>query len=94
MKIILSPRLGSGWYSLNKNYPDCLTNPELIDMIERGVDPKLIEQKAILFYPKGSWFAENLIVEDIDTGCCFRIVEFDGAESIDYSKYNDWIVAI
>lgn len=35
VKILYSPGYGSGWYSTNQDYPDCLKDQEIIALVEK-----------------------------------------------------------
>jgi hypothetical protein len=93
MKILISGNYGAGWYSWNTDYPDCLTNEELIEMVEAEASESSIREKAKELYPEGYWGgASGLQVVEIESGTKFVIHEYDGAESIMTENDFNWIV--
>lgn len=90
-KILYSPYFGAGWYTWNTDYPDCITNPEIIDMVEGGVSSKLIKYRAKELWPNGYWDgARNLEIREIEEGIPFRIEEYDGSESVKLQSEYKW----
>jgi hypothetical protein len=80
--ILYSPGFGAGWYTWNREYPECLYDPDIVAAIESNDRNKaaiLAEAKWENFYTGG---AEDLEVEWLPEGTSFSVDEYDGSESI------------
>jgi hypothetical protein len=91
-KIIVSPDYGAGWYSWNSEYPECLTDYEIIEMIESNAPAADIKSKATEKWEHGYWSAVGLEVASIEEGVPFHIHEYDGSESIMLQSDYNWII--
>lgn len=89
--VIISPGFGAGWYSWNKDFPDCLFDPDIVQMILDGDDKYKIQQSAEEKWPDGYWSADKLKVRWIKPGKSVRISEYDGSESIEVADEVEWI---
>ena len=101
--VLYSPGYGAGWFSWNTWCKECLFSPEIVAMVEAGInwekDWKKVEKKAKeLFNKDGKEFevydnaVRDLKIAWIDEGAVFQIHENEGYERIKIS-YDDWIVA-
>jgi hypothetical protein len=72
VKILISGDYGSGWYSTNRQYPECLTDIEIIDLVEKRNQIK----------PKTLYKENNYPVENPE-----RIKITEEIEAIAYKKY-------
>jgi len=95
--VIYSPRYGAGWYTWNMHHANCehlIFDPHLIDLVEQGAAPDLIEARAKALVPQGCFLAVNdLTVEWFPQGTKFIIREYDGAESIQLMEETPWLQA-
>jgi len=105
--ILYSPKYGSGWSSWNTQYPELLFDPDIVqfvldhpDMNKKNQDFSFMknddEFTSLLQsrYPDayfGGW--RNLNIEWMSPGTQFRIIEYDGYESIEYNDGVIWEIA-
>ena len=91
--VLYSPDYGSGWYTWNRNQPELLFDPAIVQLVE---DQKFDELKTYVtlkypnIYEGGMW---ELKVAWIPEGAMFRINEYDGDESIELKDDMDWFTA-
>lgn len=91
--VLYSPDFGAGWYSWNQDYPEILFDPAMVKLVEKKQYDELatyVELKYPGIYTGG---LNQLQVEWIEEGKKFRVVEYDGDESIQVEDDIDWIVA-
>lgn len=91
--VLYSPTFGAGWYTWNGDTPEIIFDPAIAKLV---IEEKFDELETFLElkYPniyKGGMM--DLEVQWIPEGTLFKIVEYDGAESIEYKEDDDWIVA-
>lgn len=93
MKVLISPGYGAGWSTWN--YVDLAFDPDIINAFELGLDEdSMCTFIRTLGYDKpcmGGYYQCKII--DIPKGTKFRIVEYDGYESIEYYNDEEWLVA-
>ena len=85
--VLVSPGFGAGWYTWNVHTPECLFDPEVVQMVLDGKDhhdieafaEKKYETDTYEFYGGG---ATTLTVEWIPQGKKFYVMEYDGSESV------------
>jgi len=91
--VLISPGYGAGWYSWNMSYPEILFDPAMVKLVQENKFDEL-ETYVILKYPEISKFGlHDLEVNWIPEGKQFRVVEYDGNESIEYNEDVEWITA-
>lgn len=105
--VLYSPGFGAGWSTWNYNFPQCMYDPDIVELIESYTidEPYDIEsQKAMVekiiaiavtkygenFYEGG---AEDLCIEWLKEGTSFRVIEYDGSESIETPNSIFWQTA-
>lgn len=91
--VLYSPGFGAGWFTWNGDYPEILFDPAIAQLV---LDDKFdeLETFMVLKYPKiYQGGLEQLQVKWIPQGTLFKVVEYDGAESIELKENNDWIIA-
>ena len=91
--VLYSPGFGAGWYTWNYEYPEILFDPAIVEFVEKEKWAEL-ETYVILKYPeiyKGGM--TDLEVEWMPVGTEFKIIEYDGAESIEYKENDHWMIA-
>ena len=92
--ILVSRGFGAGWSTWNGSHPECLTNPEIVAMVEAEALPEEIAAKADELWPDGYWGgADGLRIEWVAEGAQYRIEEYDGSESIDFNDASYWSIA-
>ena len=93
--ILISHGFGAGWYTWNTEFPDCLTNPRLVDLVakleiarsaKQGV-PQIeqeIETLAKELYGEGFYTGgvDDLTIHWVPEGTAFEVTEYDGAEGL------------
>jgi hypothetical protein len=91
--VLYSPGYGAGWFTWNKNNPECLYSPEIVDLLESNapitdeVCEKLFGED---FYNGG---ASKLVIKWLPINTMFEIKEYDGHESIELRDSTDWHTA-
>ena len=93
--VLYSPGFGAGWSSWNSTFPECVFDPEIVQMLEKETDAYEIAQFAESkygdeFYPGG---AEDLRIMWLPEGTEFIINEYDGSESMQLKNEMNWNVA-
>lgn len=105
--VLYSPGFGAGWFTWNSEFPDCMFHPDIVELviqkeeldeqndaqkfqeIVQKIDDKAQELFGNGFYTGGS---AALCVEWMHPNQTFRMREYDGSESIEYSD-GEWLVA-
>lgn len=82
--VLVSPGFGAGWYSWNKDFPQILFHPKLVEIVENGkmdeIDNDWVQENiGIDIYCGG---AEDLSIHWLPVGTRFIIEEYDGSESL------------
>jgi hypothetical protein len=86
-KILISRGVGAGWSTWNPEYPESLTSPEIIALVEADADPDVIFQKAKEMWKNGTWYAaDDLVVSYVYDNDPFIIFDIQGAEYIRYKS--------
>lgn len=92
--VLVSPGFGAGWYTWNKEMPEVLFDPTLVDLLLSGADTADIQAYADLKYPDAyTGGLEDLIVMWVPEGAKFRIDEYDGSESLILESQEVWMTA-
>lgn len=82
-KILISPQYGCGYFTQNQmRYPECLTDAEIINLVEQNTDWATIENILSNKYPLGSWYCDYLEVVEVPDNCKFTIKVNDGFEHL------------
>jgi hypothetical protein len=92
--VIYSPDYGAGWFSWNKESPEIMFDPNLINFLENDEEDKLRAYME-LKYPDVfvSEYGLDLVVEWLPVGTEFKIEEYDGAESLILKEKEVWLIA-
>jgi hypothetical protein len=99
--VLISPGFGAGWFSWNREYPECLFDPDIVKLVEErnSIDERLaanitkdIQELAEKKWPDGYWSAHKLQIEWVPEGTQFEIREYDGAESLIFAERQTWII--
>ena len=92
--VLVSPGFGAGWYTWNKEMPELLFDPTLVDLVLSGAESEELVAYADLKYPEGyTGGAGDLIVKWVPEGTKFRIDEYDGSESLVLESQEVWMTA-
>lgn len=91
--VLYSPGFGAGWYTWNRECPELMFDPGIVDLLERGEQEKL-EAYVTLKYPDiYTGGMDSLKIVWLQEGTAFKIEEYDGSESITIKEEVDWIIA-
>jgi len=91
--VLHSPDFGAGWYSWNEDYPEILFDPAMVKLVEKKQYDELATYVELKYPGIFTGGLNQLQVEWIEEGKKFRVVEYDGDESIQVEDDIDWIVA-
>lgn len=93
-KILISPEGGAGWYTWNRDTPECLSHPDIIKLVETKASTYDIVNKADELWPYGYWDAgHHLKIQLLEEGTLFRITEDYGYETLKTPTDYDWLTA-
>ena len=81
--VLYSPGYGAGWYTWNSDFPQCVFQPEIVELILQGKREEA-EKMAEELYGSGFYTggASDLEVKWVEEGTQFEISEYDGNESV------------
>jgi hypothetical protein len=97
--VLFSPDYGAGWSTWNTDYgEDILFDPWIVDVLLSDADK---EEKAEKIRAYCALRYSNLFLGGLDRlaiawvpqGSMFKVVEYDGKESIEYRDSEEWIQA-
>ena len=93
--VLYSPGFGAGWYTWNYDNPQCLFDPEIVEMLENNASPNDIESFAEKKYGEDFYAggADDLRIVWLNEGTKFIVHEYDGSESIQVKEEMGWIQA-
>jgi len=93
--VLYSPGFGSGWFTWNREHPQCLYDPDVVNWIENSRrEEELPDLKAKYgddFFVGSAW--KDLTIAWLPVGTQFRINEYDGHESIVLASEEQWLFA-
>lgn len=91
--VLYSPGYGAGWYSWNREHPEILFDPDIVNFVEAKKWEEL-QVYVTLKYPEiYTGGLDDLQIAWIPKGTGFRIDEYDGNESIELQDQVEWIIA-
>ena len=91
--VLYSPEFGGGWYTWNGDQPQLMFDPAIVKYVEDENWGDL-EVYMELKYPRAYLGGMlDLKVQWITEGTEFKIVEYDGFESIEFKHSDQWIIA-
>jgi hypothetical protein len=95
--VLYSPGHGAGWSTWNpEHFEAMLFDPQITDIVdhaEEGWIDKVVAV-AMMKYPDAYLGgAKNLQVRWLPVGTQFRVVEYDGSESVEVNGEIEWITA-
>lgn len=92
--VLVSPGFGAGWFTWNRQCPECLFDPDMVAWVEGGKEGPMPDLEAKYgweyFYDGG---ADDLVVRWVSEGTQFRIDEYDGSESLIVASEEIWQTA-
>lgn len=92
--VLISPGYGAGWSTWMYEYPDCLFDGVLAQMLLDHVDHQEVVEYCEKKYPDSYLGGlDDLEVYWLPVGTHFRVNEYDGAESVEVLGEVDWNVA-
>jgi hypothetical protein len=93
--VLYSPGFGAGWYTWNYTFPQCVFDPEIVEMVEKEMNPEDIESFAEKKYGEDFYAggADDLRIMWLPEGTQFIIHEYDGSESVRVKEEMDWMTA-
>lgn len=93
MKVLISPGYGAGWSTWN--YIDLAFDPDIIKMFETGANEGTMRKYIISLGYKQPYMGgyRNCKIIEVPKGTKFRIIEYDGAERIEYYDDTKWLIA-
>ncbi len=100
--VLVSGGFGAGWYSWNSSYPQLLFDPTIVGLVEKHekeiIDKdtyyRLVEEHFKKEYSdEYMGGVDGLYIEWIPVGTKFRVIVYDGAESLEVEREDYWIVA-
>jgi hypothetical protein len=96
--VIISPGYGAGWSTWNDDeYHNFFLygTKEFINMIETGSSKEDLTTYVNSHLPTTPYFGgiNTLTIEWVPIGTNFRIVEYDGSESVELVDYTKWETA-
>jgi len=93
--VVYSPGFGAGWYTWNKEHPELVFDPTIVEYVEKQEKDKLLAYMGIKFPDLyvGISTIQDLEIAWVEEGVQFRIDEYDGNESIVTKDRDDWLVA-
>ena len=90
--VLVSRGFGAGWSTWMSDYPECVFDPVLAQMLIDGADEMEIASVAQKRYPDGYIGGiDGLTVQWLPVGTKFRIDEYDGRETIVEPNHLEWI---
>ena len=94
--VIVHPSFGGGWYSWNREHPQCLFSPEVaLWILDESKEKEVLDLQKLF----GDNFKEHsekiwhLEVVWVDKGEDFVIHEYDGSEYVSMKRSTMWITA-
>lgn len=93
--VLVSGGYGAGWSTWNYEFPECLFDPEIVELIEQEKSPQEIADFALQKYGENFYTggADGLYVYWVPQGSEFLIDEYDGSESLQLKEEMSWTVA-
>lgn len=91
--VLYSPGYGAGWFTWNRNYPECIYSPEIVKWVIHGrigPAPDCQELFGKDFYEGG---LDQLVFRWLTPGTAFQVSEYDGSESLRVRDREDWHIA-
>ena len=92
--VLVSPGYGAGWYTWNRESPELLFDPTLVDLVLSGHESDELVAYTHLKYPDAyTGGVGDLTVKWVPEGARFRIDEYDGSETLRLESDEEWMTA-
>lgn len=105
--VLYSPGFGAGWSTWNYQFPECLYDPEIVEVIESYAidepydkESEMVRMQKIVSIAEAKYGedfyaggADDLCIVWLKEGTLFRINEYDGSESLETSETVNWNIA-
>jgi len=91
--VLYSPEFGAGWYTWNQDYPEILFDPAMVKLVEKGQYDELATYVELKYPGIFTGGLHDLQVVWLYEGQKFRVIEYDGSESIEVEDDIDWMIA-
>lgn len=93
--VLISRGYGAGWYSWNKELPELLFDPYIVNqLLQDSVDKDKIESYMALKYPDAyTGGMQGLTVVWVPKGARFKVGEYDGEETLVLESDEQWFTA-
>jgi len=91
--VLYSPGFGAGWSTWNQGVPDLVFEPAVVEFVEKEQWAELTTYVTLKYPGLYTGGMDSLAVAWLPVGTNFRIIEYDGSESIEIKENIDWITA-
>jgi hypothetical protein len=91
--VLYSPGFGAGWSTWNREVPDLVFDPAIVEFVENEKWAELNTYVTLKYPGIYTGGMKDLAVAWLPVGTEFRIGEYDGAENIEVKEETDWIKA-
>ncbi len=91
--VLYSPGFGAGWSTWNKGVPEIVFDPAVVEFVEKEQWAELTTYVTLKYPGLYTGGMDSLAVAWLPVGTNFRIIEYDGSESIEIKENIDWITA-
>lgn len=91
--VLYSPGFGAGWSTWNQGVPDLMFEPAVVEFVEKEQWAELTTYVTLKYPGLYTGGMDSLAVAWLPVGTNFRIIEYDGSESIEIKENIDWITA-
>lgn len=93
--VLISPGFGAGWFTWNTDHQEILFHPKIVKMVESGRRKEITEDWVkkhlkIEIYAGG---AIDLKIRWLKEGTQFKVLEYDGSESLETFEELNLITA-
>jgi hypothetical protein len=91
--ILYSPGFGAGWYTWNKEHPELMFDPGVVDLVENNKKDELHAYVNLKWPNAYLGGMDRLRITWVPVGTQFRITEYDGSESVETKDDPIWVTA-
>lgn len=92
--VLVSPGIGAGWSTWNKEHPEMVFDRDIVNMILNGSPKDEITQYVTEKYGDVCTLGiSDLVVHWLPKGTMFKVSEYDGSESLDIMDHMEFIKA-
>ena len=96
--ILYSPGYGAGWSTWNQKHPEIIFSPDFVQWVLDGKPGGELAAETMannLFGSETIYVggAEQLEIKWLNVDTLFKVIEYDGYESIELEQNQNWITA-